>query len=126
MIRYAVWFYFRFTLSIRDIEELFAQRGIQVGREVIRCWVIKFGRMIAANIRWHRAVPTGRRHLDEIVSKINRRRTWLWRAVDDEGELLDVLVQTRRNTAAAMKLFRRLLKNQGVQLQTITTDKLAS
>ena len=126
VIRYAVWLYFRFTLSLRDVEELLAQRGIEVSREAIRCWVNKFGPLIAANIRRRRVSPTGRWHLDEVVVKIKGRRMWLWRAVDGEGEVLDVLVQRRRNTTAAYKLLRRLLKNQGIHPETITTDKLAS
>jgi putative transposase len=126
VIRQAVWLYFRFTLSIRDVEELLAQRGIEVSREAIRCWVNKFGPLIAANIRRRRGPPTGQWHLDEMVCKIGGRRMYLWRAVDDEGEVLDVLVQKRRNTAAAMKLMRRLLKNQGIHPETIVTDKLAS
>jgi len=88
--------------------------------------VIKFGPQISANIRRRRGAPTGRWHLDEMVVKVGGRRMWLWRAVDDEGEILDVLIQKRRNAAAAMKLLRRLLKNQGVHPETITTDKLAS
>ena len=126
VIRYAVWLYFRFTLSVRDVEELLAQRGIEASREAVRCWVIKFGPLIAANIRRRRVSPTGRWHLDEMVVKIRGRRMYLWRAVDDEGEVLDILVQKRRNKAAALKLLRRLLKNQGVHPETITTDKLAS
>ena len=125
-IRHAVWLYFRFTLSIRDVEELMAQRGIQVSREAVRCWVNKFGPLIASNLRRRRSPPTGRWHLDEMVVKIAGRRMYLWRAVDDEGEVLDVLVQKRRNKAAALNLLRRLLKNQGVHPETITTDKLAS
>ena len=125
-IRHAVWLYFRFTLSVRDVEELMAQRGILVSRETVRCWVNKFGPLIAANLRRRRARPTGRWHLDEMVVKIAGHRMYLWRAVDDEGEVLDVLVQKRRNKAAALKLLRRLLKNQGVHPETITTDKLAS
>ena len=125
-IRHAVWLYFRFTLSVRDVEELMAQRGIEVSREAVRCWVNKFGPMIASNLRRRRSRPTGRWHLDEMVVKIAGRRMYLWRAVDDEGEVLDVLVQKRRNKAAALKLLRRLLKNQGVHPETITTDKLAS
>jgi hypothetical protein len=113
VIRQAVWLYFRFTLSIRDVEELLAQRGIEVSREAIRCWVIKFGPLIAANLRRRRSTPTGRWHLDEMVVKIRGRRMYLWRAVDDEGEVLDVLVQKRRNKAAAQKLLGKLLKNQG-------------
>jgi transposase-like protein len=126
VIRYAVWLYFRFTLSIRDVEELLAQRGIEASREAVRCWVIKFGPQIAANLRRRRSPPTGRWHLDEMVVRIRGRRMYLWRAVDDEGEVLDVLVQKRRNKAAALKLLRRLLKNQGIHPETITTDKLAS
>jgi len=126
VIRYAVWLYFRFTMSIRDVEELLAERGIDVSREAVRRWVIKFGPLIAANLRRRRAPPTGRWHLDEMVVKIGGRRMYLWRAVDDEGEVLDVLVQKRRNKHAALKLLRRLLKNQGIHPETITTDKLAS
>ena len=126
VIRYAVWLYFRFTMSIRDVEELLAERGIDVSREAVRRWVIKFGPLIAANLRRRRAPPTGRWHLDEMVVKIGGRRMYLWRAVDDEGEVLDVLVQKRRNKHAALKLLRPLLKNQGIHPETITTDKLAS
>jgi len=126
VIRYAVWLYFRFTLSVRDVEELLAQRGIEVSREAVRCWVIKFGPLIAANLRRRRLPPTGRWHLDEMVVKISGQRMYLWRAVDDEGEVLDVLVQKRRNKVAALKLLRRLLKNQGIHPEVIVTDGLAS
>jgi transposase-like protein len=126
VIRHAVWLNFRFTLSLRDVEELLAQRGIEVSYETIRCWTIKFGPTIAANLRRRRRSPTGRWHLDEMVCKIGGRRMWLWRAVDDEGEVMDMLVQKRRNKHAALKLFRKLLKSQGVHPETITTDKLAS
>jgi len=97
-----------------------------VSREAIRCWVIKFGPLIATNLRRRRLPPTGRWHLDEMVVKIGGRRMYLWRAVDDEGEVLDILVQKRRNKAAALKLLRKLLKSQGVHPETIVTDKLAS
>jgi len=126
VIRYAVWLYFRFTLSVRDVEELLAERGIEVSRESIRCWAIKFGPLFAANLRRRRCAPAGRWHLDEMVVKIGGRRMWLWRAVDDEGEVLDMLVQKRRNKHAALKLFRKLLKHQGIHPESITTDKLAS
>ena len=122
VIRYAVWLYFRFTLSVRDVEELLAQRGIEVSREAVRCWVIKFGPLIAANLRRRRLPPTGRWHLDEMVVKIGGKRMYLWRAVDDEGEVLDVLVQKRRNKAAALKLLRKLLKRQGLPPEAIVTD----
>jgi putative transposase len=88
--------------------------------------VIKFGPLIAANLRRRRSKPTGGWHLDEMVVKIRGRRMYLWRAVDDEGEVLDVLVQKRRNKHAALKLLRRLLENLGIHPETITTDKLAS
>lgn len=123
VIRHAVWLYFRFTLSLRDVEELLAQRGVEVSYETIRCWTLKFGRLFAHNLRRHRPTPTGRWHLDEMVVKIGGRRMFLWRAVDDEGEVLDMLVQERRNKAAALKLLRKLLKNQGIHPETITTDK---
>ena len=126
VIRYAVGLYFRFTLSLRDVEELLAQRGIEVSREAVRCWVIEFGPLIAANLRRRRSPPSAQWHLDKMVVKIGGRRMYLWRAVDDEGEVLDVLVQTRRNKVAALKLLRRLLKNQGIRPETIVTDKLAS
>ena len=122
----AVRLYFRFTLSIRDVEELMAERGIEVSREAIRCWVIKFGPLIAASLRRRRSKPTGRWHLDEVVVRIRGRRMYLWRAVDDEGEVLDVLVQRRRNKHAALKLLRRLLRNTGIHPEAIVTDKLAS
>ena len=126
VICYAVWLYFRFTLSLRDVEELLAQRGIVVSREAIRMWVNKFGPLIAANLRRRRCAPSPRWRLDEMVVKIAGQRMWLWRAVDDEGVVMDMLVQKRRNKHAALKLLRRLLKNQGVHPETITTDKLAS
>jgi putative transposase len=88
--------------------------------------VIKFGPLIAGNLRRGRLAPTGRWHLDEMMVKIAGQRMYLWRAVDDEGEVLDVLVQKRRNKHAALKLLRKLLKNQGIHPETITTDKLAS
>ena len=126
VIRQAVWLFFRFTLSLRDVEELLAARGIDVSYETIRCWTLKFGRLYAHNLRRSRPTPTGRWHLDEMVVKIRGQRMYLWRAVDDEGEVLDVLVQKRRNKDAAMNLLRKLLKNQGVHPESITTDGLAS
>ena len=126
VIRQAVWLYYRFTLSYRDVEELLAQRGIEVSYETIRCWTLKFGPQIAANLRRRRCSPTGRWHLDEMYVRIGGQKMWLWRAVDDEGEILDVLVQKRRNKHAPLKLLRKLLKNQGFHPETITTDKLAS
>ena len=126
VIRQAVWLYFRFTLSFRDVEEMLSKRGIEVSYETIRCWNLKFGREVARNLRRSKPKPTGRWHLDEMVVKIAGRQMWLWRAVDDEGEVLDCLVQKRRNTKAAVRLLRKLLKHQGIHPEAIITDKLAS
>jgi putative transposase len=125
-IRHAVWLYFRFTLSLRDVEELLSQRGVEVSYETIRCWTIKFGPLIARNLKRRRQAPSPRWHLDEMVVRIGGRHMYLWRAVDDEGEVLDLVVQERRDTDAALRLLRRLLKNQPVQPQMIVTDGLAS
>ena len=125
VIHHAVWLYFRFSLSFRDVEELLAQRGIDVSYETIRCWTIKFGPLIARRLKKRRWSPTGRWHLDEMVSKIGGRCMYLWRAVDDEGEVLDVIVQRRRDTEAALKLLKRLLRNQPVEPERITTYGLA-
>ena len=126
IIRHTVWLYFRFTLSLRDVEEVLAERGVEVSYEAIRSWTLKFGQDFAQNLRRSRPKPTGRWHLDEMVVKIAGKRMWLWRAIDDEGEVLDMLVQKRRNTIAALRLLRKLLKHQGIHPETIMTDKLAS
>jgi len=126
VIRHAVWLYFRFTLSFRDVEEMLAERGIDVSCETIRSWALKFGRLFAQNLRRSAPGLTGRWHLDEMVVKINGQRMWLWRAVDDEGTVLDMLIQKRRNAVAAVRLLRKLLKPQGAHPETITTDRLAS
>ena len=126
VIRQAVWLYFRFSLSFRDVEELLAQRGIEVSYETVRCWTIKFGPLIARRLRKRRWAPSPRWHLDEMVCRIGGKRIYLWRAVDDEGEVLDVVVQRQRDTEAAMKLLKRLLHNQPVEPESITTDGLAS
>ena len=126
MIRHAVWLYFRFTLSFRVVEELLAQRGVEVSYETIRRWTIKFGPQIARNLKRHRAAPSPRWHLDEMVCTVGGKRMYLWRAVDDEGEVLDLAMQRRRDTQAALKLLRRLLRNQPVEPETITTDGLGS
>jgi len=126
VIRHAVWLYFRFTLSLRDVEDLLAERGIDVTYETIRCWADKFGPAIAANIRKRRGRADCVWHLDEMVVKIGGKRMYMWRAVDKEGEVLDVLVQKRRNKNAALKLLRKLLKSQGFVPEAIVTDGLAS
>jgi transposase-like protein len=126
VIRHAVWLYFRFTLSFRDVEEMLAQRGIEASYETVRCWTLKFGPKIAANLRRRKLPPSPRWHLDEMVSTINGERVYIWRAVDDEGEVMDMVVQKQRDTKAALRLMRRLLRNQHVEPETITTDGLRS
>ncbi|WP_426042649.1 IS6 family transposase [Brevundimonas sp. TWP2-3-4b1] len=126
VIRHAVWLYFRFSFSFRDVEELMAARGVDVSYETIRCWTIKFGPLIARRLKKRRGAPSPRWRLDEMVCWIGGKRMYLWRAVDDEGEVLDLVVQRRRDTEAALRLLRRLLHNQPVEPETITTDGLLS
>ena len=126
VIRHAVWLYLRFTLSYRDVEELLAERRIDVSYESVRRWVRKFGPAFARNLRRLRPRPAGTWHLDEMVIAIQGRHHDLWRAVDSEGEVLDMLVQPRRNKAAALKLMRRLIKKQGFVPAVVVTDKLRS
>ena len=126
VIQHAVWLYFRFTLSYRDVEDLLAERGLDVSYETVRRWVLKFGPLFARELRRRRHRPTSQWHLDEMAVMINGKQLWLWRAVDDEGEVLDLLVQRRRNKAAAVKLMRKLLKKQGFSPDVIVTDKLRS
>ena len=126
IIRHAVWLYVRFTLSYRDVEDLLAERGLDVSYETVRRWVLKFGPLFARELRRRRPRPTARWHLDEMAVTIAGRRFWLWRAVDDEGEVLDLLVQQRRDKAAAVKLMRTLLKKQGFAPDVLVTDQLRS
>jgi len=126
VIRHAVWLYARFTLSYRDVEDLLAERGLDVSYESVRRWFLKFGTPIAKNLRRKQPTPSDYWHLDEMVIVIQGRRHWLWRAVDNEGEVLDFLVQSKRNAKAALKLMRKLLKKQGWAPMRITTDKLRS
>src|ERR687894_2424682 len=113
VIRQAVWLYLRFTLSYRDVEDLPAERGLEVSYEPVRRWVLKFGPAIARRLRQRRPKPSPRWHLDEMAVRIAGKRMYLWRAVDDEGEVLDVLVQRRRDRAAARRPMRKLLRKQG-------------
>jgi len=126
VIQHMIWLYLRFTLSYRDVEDLLAERGLDVSYETVRRWVLKFGPMIARNLRRHRPRPSDRWHLDEMVVRIAGRRMYLWRAVDHEGEVLDMLVQRRRDKRAALRLMRKLLRKQGFAPKRLTTDKLAS
>ena len=105
VIHQAIWLYLRFTLSLRDVEDLLAQRGIGLSYESIRRWVNHFGPLVAADLRKRRPRPHSIWHLDEVYLKIDGRLVYLWRAVDAEGEVLDVLVQAKRNKHAALKLF---------------------
>jgi putative transposase len=126
IIQQAIWLYLRFTLSLRDVEDLLAERGIAVSFESIRRWINHFGPMIAADLRKRRPRPHATWHLDEVYLKIGGRLVYLWRAVDAEGEVLDVLVQSKRDQHAAIKLMRRLLKKYGFVPDRLITDDLRS
>ena len=126
IIQHAIWLYIRFTLSFRDVEDLLAERGIMVSYETVRRWVNHFGPKIAADLRKRRPKPHTIWHLDEVYLKIDGRMVYLWRAVDAEGEVLDVLVQTRRNKRATLKLMRKLLKKYGFVPDKLVTDELRS
>ena len=124
IIHQAIWLYLRFTLSLRDVEDLLAERGVAVSYETVRRWVNHFGPMIAADLRKRRPRLHTTWHLDEVYLKIDGRMVYLWRAVDAEGEVLDVLVQSRRNKHAAMKLMRQLLKKYAFVPERLVTDDL--
>ena len=126
IIGHAVCLYLRFTLSFRDVEELLAERGLDLSYETVRRWVLKFGPLFAKELRRRRHRPTSQWHLDEMAVVIGGRQFWLWRAVDDEGEVLDLLVQRRRDARAAARLMRKLLKKQGFAPALLVTDKLRS
>lgn len=126
IIAHAVWLYFRFPLSLRLVEEMLLERGIVVSYETIRRWGRKFGAAYAKQLR--RKTPSRKDiwHLDEVVVTIGGRKRWLWRAVDQDGYVLDEIVQVRRDTKAAKRLLVRLLKKQGLAPKRIVTDKLRS
>jgi putative transposase len=126
IIQHAIWLYLRFTLSYRDVEDVLAERGLDISYETVRRWVLKFGPLIARKLRQRRPRPSDRWHLDEMVVRIAGRRMYLWRAVDHEGEILDMLVQRRRDKRAALRLMRKLLKKQGFAPKLLVTDKLRS
>jgi putative transposase len=126
IIRHAVWLYVRFTLSYRDVEYLLAERGLDVSHETVRRWLLKFGPLFARELHRRRPRPTPRWHLDEMAVVIAGRQFWLWRAVDDEGEVLDLLVQRGRDKAAAVKLIRKLSKKQGFVPDVLVSDRLRS
>src|SRR6195952_5785722 len=126
IIQRAVWMYLRFTLSFRDVEELLAERGNAVAYESIRRWVLTFGPVIARELRTRRPKPHSRWHLDEMFVRIGGKQMYLWRAVEAEGEVLDVLVQPMRDKRAAQTLMRKLLKKQGMAPDAWVTDKCPS
>src|SRR4051794_18370947 len=126
VISQAVWLYFRFLLSLRMVEEMLAARGIIVSHETIRQWALKFGQAFANRIRRRLPRAGEKWHLDEVVIKIAGKKHWLWRAVDQDGIVLDILVQSRRDKRAAKRLLRKLLKRQCRPPRVLITDKLAS
>src|SRR5215208_7136947 len=126
LISHAVWLYFRFPLSLRMVEEMLAARGIEVSHETVRQWAMKFGESFASKIRRRLPAPGDKWHLVEVVISIAGRKHWLWRAVDQHGTVLDILVQSRRNAKAAERLLRKLLKKHGKAPRVMITDKLAS
>ena len=126
VISHTIWLYFRFPLSLRMVEEMLAARGILVSHETVRQWARKFGQAFANQIRRRLPRPGDTWHLDEVVITIAGEKHWLWRAVDQDGIVLDVLVQGRRNKRAAKRLLRKLLKRQGRAPRVLITDKLAS
>jgi putative transposase len=126
IISHGVWLYFRFSLSYRDVEELQFDRGILVTYEAIRQWCRKFGQQYANQRRRRRPRPGDKWHLDQVFLTIKGERHDLWRAVDQNGHVLDVLVQSRRNKKAAKKFFRKPLKGLTYVPRVIITDKLTS
>lgn len=126
IISHVVWLYFRFSLSFRDIEELMASRGIFVTYETIRQWTLKFGQTYANRLRRRQPRRGDKWHLDEVVLTIKGKHYYLWRAVDQEGNTLDVLVQSRRNKKAARRFFTKLLKGLCYVPRVLVTDKLKS
>jgi len=126
IISHCVWLYFRFNLSYRDVEEMMSVRGVTLTYETVRDWCLKFGQTYANSLRRKRPRLGDRWHLDEVLIKINGRTHYLWRAVDQEGEVLDILVQSRRDKKAARKFFRKLLKGLQYVPSVIITDKLKS
>ncbi|MVA22481.1 IS6 family transposase [Agrobacterium vitis] len=127
IIAHAVWLYYRFPLSLRDVEDLLAERGINVSFQTVSEWAAKFGLKFAYQLRRRsRGHFADKWHLDEMVVSIKGKKYWLWRAVDANGYVLDALLQSRRNKRAALRLMRKLLKSQGVTPRVMVTDKLGS
>ncbi|MCX4461047.1 IS6 family transposase (plasmid) [Streptomyces sp. NBC_01340] len=126
VISHCVWLYFRFPLSFREVEELLLQRGVIVSYETVRRWCATFGQAYANGLRRRRPRPGDKWHLDEVFIKVNGELKYLWRAVDQDGNVLDILVQNRRDKAAARRFFRRLMKRTRAVPRVVVTDKLRS
>jgi putative transposase len=126
IISHCVWLYFRFPLSVRDISEMMAERGVTVSHETVHQWSRKFGQQYANGLRRRRARPGDRWHLDEVFIKIAGKTHYLWRAVDQHGNVLDILVTARRDAKAATRFFRKLLKGLRYAPRVLVTDKLTS
>ena len=126
IISHGVWLYHRFCLSFRDVEDLLAQRGITVSYEAIRQWCLKFGPDYARTLKRRQGRLGDTWYLDEVFVTIQGQRQYLWRAVDQDGDVLDILVQRRRDARAAKRFFRKLLKGQGSPPWRLVTDKLRS
>ncbi len=126
VISHCVWLYYRFSLSFREVEEMMAQRGITLSHETVRQWCAKFGQTYANGLRRRRPRPGDKWHLDEVFIKIGGKTHYLWRAVDQHGTVLDILVTSRRDTRAATKFFRKLLTGLEYVPRVVVTDKLAS
>lgn len=126
VVQHAVWPYARFTHSLRDVEELLAERGTVGSYGTVRARFARFGPAIARGLQARRGRSSGRWHPDEVFAAVGGRRVYPWRAVDGEGEVLDVLVQARRDKAAALRLMRKLLRRRGARPEALVTDGLGS
>jgi putative transposase len=126
IVSHAVWPYDVFSLSLRDVELLLAERGIVVSYETVRRWCKKFGQIFANRLRRRRLRPSDKWHLDEVFIRIQGVQHYLWREVDQDGVVLDILVQPRRDVKAAKRFFRRLLKSLQYVPRVIVNDKLRS
>ncbi|MFD4763755.1 IS6 family transposase [Streptomyces sp. NPDC058439] len=126
VIGHAVWLYHRFPLSYREVEELLFERGITVSYETVRAWCATFGPAYARNLRRRRPRPGDKWHMDEVFIKVNGKRRYLWRAVDQDGNVLDILVHSKRDGRAAKRFFRKLLKDLEYVPRVLVTDKLRS
>jgi putative transposase len=126
IISHCVWLYYRFPLSLREVEEMMLERGVTVSHETIRQWTGKFGQAYASGLRRRRPHPGDKWHLDEVFITINGKTHYLWRAVDQDGNVLDILVTSRRDATAATRFFRKLLTRWQTVPRVLVTDKLAS